>query len=170
MRHLRFFLMRMEIEIAGVEQRLRQIFAQLACRLRIVDVADKLAAPDTVIGKVLHYHHRQSGIEMKNVYRMLRAVLIVGDQGLCFEARAVEGQWPGFADAAHVGQRLLNNNPAHALSIENFEHQIEIAVAYLLRRHQLRRIVEPAKLLCVNHRIAGREGMVLRHCLDPQKC
>lgn len=90
MRHLRFFLMRMEIEIAGVEQRLRQIFAQLACCLRIVDVADKLAAPDTVIGKVLHHHHRQSGIEMNNVYRMLRAVLIVGDQGLCFEARAVE--------------------------------------------------------------------------------
>ena len=39
-------------------------------------------------------------------------MLIVGDQGLRFETGAVEGQRPGFADAAHVGQGLFDDRPA----------------------------------------------------------
>ena len=105
---------------------------------------------------------------MHNPHRVLRAVLMVSHQGLRLKARAVKGQRPGLSYAAHVGQRLLNDNPAHALGIKNFKHQVEVAIAHFLRGHQFCRIIDTAKLLGVSHRIAGRESMVLRHCLDPQ--
>ena len=101
-------------------------------------------------------------------YRVLRAVLIVGDQGLRFETGAVEGQRPGFADAAHVGQGLFDDRPADALAIEHFKHQIEVAIAHFLRADQLRWVVDAGELLRVSHGVMGGEGMVLRHCLDPR--
>jgi hypothetical protein len=89
----------MQVEIAGVEQRLRQIFTKLAGRLRVVNVVNQLAAPDAV-GEIFHHHHRQLRDQSGGFYRVLRAVLIVLDQGLRFQTGAVEGQRPGFADAA----------------------------------------------------------------------
>ena len=136
LRHLGLFLMRMQIKVAGVEQRLGQVFPQLAGGLGVVNVVDQLPAPDAVIGEIFHHHHRQLGIEMHNPHRVLRAVLMVSHQGLRLKARAVKGQRPGLSYAAHVGQRLLNDNPAHAPDIENFKHQVEVAVAHFLCGHQ----------------------------------
>ncbi|MNP78993.1 hypothetical protein D3C76_1767330 [compost metagenome] len=67
---------------------------------------------------------------------MLRAMLIVLDQGLRFKTGAIQRQRPGLADAAHIGQRLFDDDAAHALGIKNFKHQIEVAVAHFLRLHQ----------------------------------
>ena len=166
---LSLFLMRMEVEITGMKQRLGQIFSQLAGGLRIVNVVNQLAAPDTMIGKIFHNHHRQLGVEVVDFHRVLRSVLVVRHQGLRLETSAVEGQRPGFPYAANVGQGLLHDNAAHAVSIINLKDQVEVTVPHFLRGHQLRRVIDAAKLLCVCHGIAGGEGMVLRHCLDPQK-
>ena len=136
LRHLGLFLVRMQIKVAGVEQRLGQVFPQLAGGARVINVVNQLAAPDAVIGEVFHHHYRQLGVEMHNLHRMLRAVLIVSHQGLRLKARAVQGQGPGFTHAAHVGQRLLDDDPAHALGIENFKYQVEVTIAHFLRGHQ----------------------------------
>lgn len=101
---------------------------------------------------------------MVNFDGMLRAVLVMRHQRLRFETRAVKRQRPGFAHAAHIGQGLFNDNPADALLIKDFKHQIEIAVADLLRADQFVGRAESAKLLRISHRIAGRKGSVLRHC------
>ncbi|MNC67080.1 hypothetical protein D3C75_1175460 [compost metagenome] len=87
-------------------------------------------------GEIFHHHHCQFGVEVVDFDRVLRAVLIVLDQGFCFEAGAIQRQRPGFAHAAHIGQRLLDDDAAYAFSIENFKHQIEVAVAHLLRLYQ----------------------------------
>lgn len=87
-------------------------------------------------GEIFHHHHRQFGVEVVDFHRVLRAVLVVFDQRLRLQAGAIQGQWPGFADAAHIRQRLLNNDAAYTLGIENFEHQIEVTVAHFLRLHQ----------------------------------
>ena len=50
------------------------------------------------VGPVSYTH-----LDVYKRQRVLRAVLIVGDKGLRFETGAVEGQRPGFAEAAHVG-------------------------------------------------------------------
>ena len=135
-RHLRFFLVRVQVEIAGVEQRVREVFAQLLRRLRVVNVVDQLAAPDAMAGEIFHHHHRQLRVKVVDFHGVLRAVLVVLDQGLRFKTGAVQRQRPGLADAAHVGQRLLNDDAAHARAVENFEYQIEVAVAYFLRLYQ----------------------------------
>ena len=157
----------MEVEIAGVKQHLRQIVAKLAGRPGIVDVSDKLSAPDAVVGKIFHHHHRQLGIKVMDFYRVLRAVLIVGDR-VCASRRARSRVSGRFADAAHVGQGLFDDRPADALTIEHFKHQIEVAIAHFLRADQLRWVVDAGELLRVSHGIVGGEGMVLRHCLDPR--
>ncbi len=83
----------MEVEITGMKQRLGQIFSQLAGGLRIVNVVNQLAAPDTMIGKIFHHHHRQLGVEVVDFHRV-RSVLVVRHQGLRLETSAVEGQRP----------------------------------------------------------------------------
>lgn len=128
--------MRVQVEIAGVEQRVREVFAKLLRRLRVVNIVDQLAAPDAMAGEIFHHHHRQLRVEVVDFYGVLRAVLVVLDQRLRLKTGAVQRQRPGLPDAAHVGQRLLDDNAAHARAVENFEHQIEVAVAYLLRLHQ----------------------------------
>lgn len=47
--------MRMEVEIAGVKQHLRQIVAKLAGRLGIVDVSDKTLASAEQMEKIFHH-------------------------------------------------------------------------------------------------------------------
>ena len=128
--------MRVQVEIAGVEQRVREVFAQLLRRLRVVDVVDQLAAPDAMAGEIFHHHHRQVRVKVVDFHRVLRAVLIVRDQRLRLQTGAVQRQRPGLPDAAHVRQRLLNDDAAHARAVENFKDQIEVAVAYLLRLYQ----------------------------------
>lgn len=81
----------MQIKVAGVEQRTGGI-PQLAGGARVINVVNQLAAPDAVIGEVFHHHYRQLGVEMHNLHRMLRAVLIVSHRGLRLKARAVKGQ------------------------------------------------------------------------------
>ena len=46
-------------------------------------------------------------------------------QRLRLKTGAVQRQRPGLTDAANVWQRLFYDDAAHALSIENFEDQIE---------------------------------------------
>ncbi len=128
--------MRVKVEIAGVEQRVREVFAQLPRRLWVVNVVDQLAAPDAMAGEVFHHHYRQFRVKVVNFHGVLRAVPVVLDQRLRLKTGAVQRQRPGLPDAAHVGRSLLDDNAAHARAVENFEHQIEVAVAYLLRLHQ----------------------------------
>ncbi len=98
---------------------------------------------------------------------MLRAVLEMLDQRLRLKTGTIERQGPGFAHAAHVGQRLFDDDAADALGVENFKHQIEIAVADLLRRNEFGRVFQTAKLLCIRDCIIRVEGSVLRHCRYP---
>ena len=134
--HLRFFLVRMQIKIAGVEQGVSQIFTQLPRRLRVVNVVNQLAAPDAMAGEIFHHHHRQFRVKVVDFHRVLRAVLVMLDQGLRLQASAIQRQRPGLADAAHIGQRLLNDDAAHPRAIEYFKDQVEVAVADFLRLHQ----------------------------------
>ena len=135
-RYLRFFRVRMQVEIAGVEQRVCEVFTQLTRGMRIVIVFNQLAAPDAMAGEILHHHHRQFRVKVVDFHGVLRAVLVMLDQGLRLQTGAVQRQRPGLADAAHVGQRLLNDDAAHARAVENFKYQIEVAVAYFLRLYQ----------------------------------
>ena len=135
-RHLRFLLVRVQEEIAGVEQRVREVFTQLTRRLRVIIIFDQLAAPDAMAGEIFHHHYRQFRVKVVDFHGVLRAVPVMLDQGLRLQTGAIQRQRPGLADAAHVGQRLLDDDAAHARAVENFKHQIEVAVAYLLRLHQ----------------------------------
>ena len=134
--HLRFFLVRMQIKVAGVEQGVSQIFPQLMRCLGVIIIFDQLAAPDAMAGEIFHHHHRQFRIKVVDFHRVLRAVLVMLDQGLRFKTGAVQRQRPGFADAAYIGQRLLNDDAAHARAVENFKDQVEVAVADFLRLYQ----------------------------------
>ncbi len=73
---------------------------------------------------------------MVDLHRMRRAVPIVLYQSLRLQPGAVQGQRPGFAHAAHVGQGLLDDDPAYALGVENFKHQIQVAVTDFMRANQ----------------------------------
>jgi|GEM_PF-4902131 len=126
----------MQVKIAGVEQGVGQVFPQLTGRLGVINIVDQLAAPDFMAGEIFHHHHRQFRVEVVDLHRVLRAVLIVLYQGLCFETGAVQRQRPGFPHTAHVGQRLFNDDAAYARAVENLKHQIKVAVAHLLRLHQ----------------------------------
>ncbi len=126
----------MQIKIAGVEKGVSQIFPQLTRCLWVIIISDQLAAPDAMAGEIFHHHHRQFRIKVVDFHGVLRAVLVMLDQGLRLEAGTIQRQRPGFADAAYVGQRLLNDDAADALSIENFKNQIEVAVAHFLRLYQ----------------------------------
>ena len=135
-RYLRFFIVRMQIKIAGVEQGVSQIFPQLTRRLGVVNVVNQLAAPDAMAGEIFHHHHRQFRVKVVDFHRVLRAVLVMLDQGLRFKTGTIQRQRPGFADAAYIGQRLLNDDAAHARAVENFKDQVEVAVADFLRLYQ----------------------------------
>lgn len=126
----------MQIKIAGVEQGVSQIFTQMPRRLRVVNVVNQLAAPDAMAGEIFHHHHRQFRVKVVDFHRVLRAVLVMLDQGLRLQASAIQRQRPGLADAAHIGQRLLNDDAAHARAVENFKDQVEVTVADFLRLHQ----------------------------------
>lgn len=89
-----------------------------------------------MVGEIFHHHHRQFRVKMVNFHGMLRAVLVMLYQRLRLETGAVQRQRPGLTDAANVWQRLFYDDAAHALSIENFEDQIEVAVAHFLRLYQ----------------------------------
>ena len=113
-----------------------QIFTQMPRRLRVVNVVNQLAAPDAMAGEIFHHHHRQFRVKVVDFHRVLRAVLVMLDQGLRLQASAIQRQRPGLADAAHIGQRLLNDDAAHARAVENFKDQVEVTVADFLRLHQ----------------------------------
>ncbi len=134
--HLRFFLVRVQVEIAGVEQRVCQVFPQLTCGLWVVMIFNQLAAPDAMAGEIFHHHHRQLRVVMVDFHGVLRAVPVVLDQRLRLQARTVQRQRPGLADAAHIRECLLNDDTAHALGIVNFENQIKVTVAHFLRLYQ----------------------------------
>ena len=102
---------------------------------------------------------------MVDFHRMLRAVLVMRHQRLRFKTSAIQRQRPGFADAAHVRQRLFDDDAAYACGIENLKHQIKVAVAHLLRLYQCGWIIDAAKRSGVFHGILGGKGTVLRHCL-----
>lgn len=94
-------------------------------------------------------------------YCVLWVVLIVGDQGLCFEMGVVEGQWSGFVDVVYVGQGLFDDCLVDVLMIEYFKYQIEVVIVYFLCVDQFRWVVDVGELLCVSYGIVGGEGMVL---------
>lgn len=87
-------------------------------------------------GEIFHHHHRQFRIKVVDFHGVLRAVLVMLDQGLRFKTGTIQRQRRGFADAAYVGQRLLNDDAADARAVENFKNQIEVAVAHFLRLYQ----------------------------------
>ena len=87
-------------------------------------------------GEIFHHHHRQFRVKVVDFHRVLRAVLVMLDQGLRFKTGTIQRQRPGFADAAYIGQRLLNDDAAHARAVENFKDQVEVAVADFLRLYQ----------------------------------
>lgn len=67
----------MQVKIAGVEQRMRKVFAQLPRGLGIEVVFNQLSTPDLMAGEIFHHHHRKRRVVMDNVHRVLRAVLVV---------------------------------------------------------------------------------------------
>ncbi|MNV83701.1 hypothetical protein D3C71_1775190 [compost metagenome] len=119
---------------------MRQIFRQLPGSQRIVTPLHQLTAPDMVVGKIFLHHHRQLGIMMQHFYRMSWAKTAVDQQSFRFDPCPIQGQWPGFAHAAYIRQRLFNDHPAHAIAIADLEHQVQIAVTNLVSAHQRLRI------------------------------
>lgn len=84
--------MRVQVEIAGVEQRVREVFTQLTRRLRVIIIFDQLAAPDAMAGEIFHHHHRQFRVKVVDFHRALRAVPVVLDCGLRLQTGAVQRQ------------------------------------------------------------------------------
>ncbi|MNZ98571.1 hypothetical protein D3C78_1178600 [compost metagenome] len=124
------------IKVGGMEQGLRQIFRQLPGRQRVIVALEQFTAPDMVVGKIFLHHHRQFRIVMQHFYRMSWAKTAVDQQSFRFDPCPIQGQWPGFAHAAYIRQRLFNDHPANAVTIADLEHQVQIAVTNLVSAYQ----------------------------------
>ena len=82
-----------------------------------------------ICGKVFHHDHRLLTIEMEDFWGQARSVTSLFDERIVFEPRPLKRQRPGFADETHIGQSLLDDEPADR-PLDN-EDEIEIAIADL---------------------------------------
>jgi hypothetical protein len=118
----------------------RKKLGNVGSEARILDPADQTLAHDDMRRKVFHHDHRLLAVEMENLRRQARGVAALFDERVVFEPRALERQWPGFADEAHIGQRLLDHEPA-GRPLDD-EDEIEVAVADLAHALLPRRAAE----------------------------
>ena len=99
-------------EHRGIEQRFGEKFGDVGGEARIFYPADQALAHDDVRRKVFHDDHRLLAVEMEYLRHQARRVTRLFDERVVLEPRSLERQRPGFADEAHIGQRLLDDETA----------------------------------------------------------
>lgn len=124
-----------------MKQRRSEKFGDVGGEARVLDPADQTFAHDDMRRKVLHHDHRLLAIEVEDLRRQARGVAALLDERVVFEPRPLERQRPGFANEAHIGQRLLDHEPA-GRPLDD-EDEVEVAVADLAHAPLGRLAAEP---------------------------
>lgn len=119
------------IEEGGEEERLGHVIGHVVGEQRVLDTGDEALAEDDVRGlDVAHPHQRQGPVEVVHLGGVLRAQAAVLPQRGGLEVGALPRHGPRIPHAAHVRERLLDDDGA-GLGLHDVD-EVEVAVADLL--------------------------------------